>query len=113
MTGRARPEDPLAPWCEAQVPRVCTGRATCRHHRLRRAHGGGDEVENTADLCDACHEHVHRNPAWAYVYGWLIPSWTRRHRPAPIPVQSGPPAPLYLPGHRRRRTPAHDIPDPF
>lgn len=68
---RARPSEPLAEWCRARVEGVCTGRAECRHHKLRRSQGGTDDPANTADLCDACHAHVHANPAWSFRHGWL------------------------------------------
>lgn len=68
---RARPDEPLATWCEAHIDGVCAGRAVHRHHRRIRAQGGTDDAANTADLCGACHEHIHRNPAWAYEHGWL------------------------------------------
>lgn len=68
---RARPKDPLSTWCEAGLP-GCGGRATERHHRHRRSHGGGDDPANTVDLCAACHARIHANPAWAYGHGWLI-----------------------------------------
>lgn len=74
--GRARPDEPLATWCELAIPGVCLGRATNRHHKLLRKHGGGDERENTLDLCGSgttgCHGHVHANPAESYARGWLI-----------------------------------------
>lgn len=71
MSGRARPDEPLADWCEARFF-GCYGRATDRHHVLRRSHGGGDERENTRDLCRWCHlEVIHRNPAMAYEQGWM------------------------------------------
>lgn len=69
---RARANDPLATWCEAKVPGVCLGRASHRHHKLRRSQGGGDEASNTADLCSACHGYVHVNTGWAYEAGWLV-----------------------------------------
>lgn len=68
---RARPDEPLATWCAAQIPGVCTGRATDRHHLLPRSAGGGDEAANTVDLCAADHAHIHAHPAWAYEAGWL------------------------------------------
>lgn len=71
VSGRARPDEPLATWCEAQVDGVCTGRAEHRHHVRRRSQGGGDDASNTRDLCGRCHEHVHRNPEWAYEAGLL------------------------------------------
>lgn len=76
MAGRARPNDPLAAWCEIQTV-VCEGRATERHHRLRRSQGGGDEWENTLDLCRSCHLWVHQHPQWAYEHGHLIRSGQR------------------------------------
>jgi hypothetical protein len=69
---RARPDEPLATWCEAAIPAVCTDRAEHRHHILRRAQGGTDGAENTFDLCRACHDYVHRNVAWAYDNGLLV-----------------------------------------
>jgi len=68
--GRARPGEPLADWCEAMT-RVCTGRAHQRHHVKLRKQGGGDEKENTLDVCAACHSFIHANVAMAYERGWL------------------------------------------
>ena len=68
VSGRARPKDPLAVWCEARTG-VCTGRAVHRHHATRRSQGGGDA--DTIDVCAECHAHIHRNPAEAYERGWL------------------------------------------
>lgn len=73
-SGRARPDEPLAVWCEAQIDGVCTGRAVHRHHVRRRGQGGGDDRSNTRDVCDACHAFVHANPAWAYEAGLLARS---------------------------------------
>lgn len=67
---RARPCDPLATWCEAQL-HGCDGRASQRHHVLRRSRGGSDDASNTRDLCRACHQFIHEHPAWAYENGWL------------------------------------------
>jgi hypothetical protein len=58
---RARPEEALADWCEAEV-QGCTGRATQRHHKLTRSRGGSDDVDNTVDVCGACHGWIHANP---------------------------------------------------
>jgi hypothetical protein len=69
--GRARPGDPLATWCQAAIPDICQGRATHRHHILPRSAGGTDSPADTADICGACHAHVHAHPAWAYETGWL------------------------------------------
>lgn len=69
--GRARPDERLATWCEAQTP-ACTGRAEHRHHRCMRSQSGGDERENTLDACHACHSYIHAHPAESYERGWLI-----------------------------------------
>lgn len=74
MTGRARPNDPLASWCELALPGVCLGRASHRHHRLRRGQGGSDEFENTLDLCSACHDYAHGHIAEANERGWILRS---------------------------------------
>ena len=69
---RARPGDPMADACEmCGLPRPAH-----RHHRLRRGQGGGDERENTIDICNACHDHVHANPEWSYLNGYLMRSST-------------------------------------
>lgn len=57
--------------CEAQTAGVCTGRGEHAHHILRRSQGGPDEPGNLLWLCAPCHEHAHRNPAWAYEHGLL------------------------------------------
>jgi hypothetical protein len=74
-SSRARPDEPLATWCEAQIPDVCSGRAEHRHHRLLRKHGGTDDRSNTTDLCHRCHGHVHANTGWAYSVGLLVHAW--------------------------------------
>lgn len=70
--GRARPDEPLADWCQIGRAGVCTGRAEHRHHRLPRAQGGGDEKANTLDICGMCHNLVHSRPSLAYAHGWLL-----------------------------------------
>lgn len=74
--GRARPDEPLADWCELAIPGVCLGRATNRHHRKLRIQGGTDDRDNTLDLCGSgtigCHGYVHHHPAESYERGWLI-----------------------------------------
>ncbi len=77
--GRARPDEPLATWCEARIEGVCMGRATVRHHIIRRGPGSSDDAFNTIDICDADHRHIHANVAWAKSKGYL------RSRP---PVQT-------------------------
>lgn len=74
MTGRARPNERLATWCELAIAHVCTGRAEHRHHRLRRGQGGGDEWENTIDACSACHSWIHNHIAIANENGWIVRS---------------------------------------
>lgn len=74
--GRARPDEPLATWCEAAIDGVCTGRATARHHVIPRGPGSSDEAWNTLDVCDpGCHTRIHSHPEWAYEAGFLA------HRP--------------------------------
>lgn len=70
--GRARADVALADWCEARIEKVCTGRAECRHHKLRRSQGGTDDAGNTVDICDACHVFIHHNIAWSFARGWLL-----------------------------------------
>lgn len=69
--GRAMPGVALDDWCRARIPKCCTGRAECRHHRIRRSQGGTDERSNTVDLCHACHQFIHTQPAWSFKHGWL------------------------------------------
>jgi len=71
-SGRARPDEPLADWCEARIDGVCTGRAAHRHHIKRRSQGGTDDASNCADLCSDCHGWVHANPARSYELGLLV-----------------------------------------
>lgn len=68
---RARPDEPLTPWCEIGIPGICTGLTQHRHHILRRSAGGGDEAANTLDCDWACHAYVHAHPAISYERGWL------------------------------------------
>jgi hypothetical protein len=70
--GMARPDEPLATYCEVGRVDICTGRAEHRHHRLMRSQGGGDEKANTLDCCTACHRLIHARPSLAYAHGWLL-----------------------------------------
>lgn len=72
--GRARPDEPLAEWCQVAVAGVCWGRADQRHHKLRRGQGGGDEAANTLDVCTGCHDQIHHETGWAYRMGYLVRS---------------------------------------
>jgi 5-methylcytosine-specific restriction endonuclease McrA len=71
-SGRAEPERPLSLECQAQVAVACGHWAAHRHHKLPRSAGGGDEWQNTLDVCRACHEWIHAHPADSYAAGWLV-----------------------------------------
>lgn len=73
--GMARPDEPLATYCEVGRAGVCTGRAEHRHHKLRRSQGGTDDASNTVDCCSQCHAFIHANPSKAYAHGWLAHAW--------------------------------------
>ena len=81
MSGRARPKEPLADWCEVRLS-CCDGRANQRHHKQRRSQGGGDDKSNTLDVCTACHDHIHHNPTWAYENDLLRHAWANETRTA-------------------------------
>ena len=70
--GRARPAEPLAALCVLDYPHGCTGRAEVRHHRLMRSGLGGDDRENTMDLCNRGHLFVHAERNLAREHGWII-----------------------------------------
>lgn len=79
MSPRARPDEPLEDWCEAQIGGVCTGRAETRHHLKGRVVPRGvaltdpEHPDNqTKDLCDACHRFAHAHPAWSYDNGLML-----------------------------------------
>lgn len=75
LRGRARPDEPLATYCQVGRVGVCTGRAEVRHHIRRRSQGGTDDASNTIDICDADHRWIHEHPSKAYAYGWLAHAW--------------------------------------
>lgn len=58
--------------CQAQIPWVCSGPGVVAHHRRRRSQGGSDDLSNLILLCDACHGHIHAEPAWAADAGYLL-----------------------------------------
>ena len=60
--------------CELQIPDVCgNGMGVMhRHHRLRRSHGGTNDLEQLLYVDDACHAYVHTHVEEAYLAGWLI-----------------------------------------
>jgi hypothetical protein len=70
-SGRARPDEQLATWCEAATS-ACAGRAEHRHHKRGRVGVGCDDRDATLDVCVACHQFIHGNPAESYERGWLI-----------------------------------------
>lgn len=70
--GMARPDEPLATYCECARAEVCSGRAEHRHHRLMRSQGGSDEASNTIDVCGPCHTWIHANPSKSYAWGFLL-----------------------------------------
>jgi HNH endonuclease len=57
--------------CEARIEDVCEGRGCHAHHILPRSASGPDEPGNLLWVCLLCHDHIHRNPAWAYAQGLL------------------------------------------
>lgn len=67
---KARPNDRLATWCEAQTP-ACDGRAVHRHHKRGRVGDDVDDFDHTLDVCDGCHRYIHAHPAESYEAGWL------------------------------------------
>jgi hypothetical protein len=68
---RARPDEPLAEFCEVGVILCCTMTPTVRHHKKGRVGPDVDNVEHTLDCCHACHVYVHANPAESYERGWM------------------------------------------
>lgn len=61
-------------WCEAELP-GCLGRATDPCHRVGRAQGGADTLDNLWHGCRICHEWCHARPAEAYDLGLMLKSW--------------------------------------
>ena len=46
--------------------------ATDIHHKAGRWKGRLVDANFFMSLCRDCHEHIHKNPAWAYGNGYLI-----------------------------------------
>jgi hypothetical protein len=69
-SNRARPDEPLAVWCEVGV-KGCEARAVHRHHKLPRSAGGTDDAANTADVCSHCHRYIHAHLTESYERGWM------------------------------------------
>lgn len=57
--------------CEALIEGVCLSRGDQAHHVRRRSQGGSDDPSNLKWVCDACHGHIHANPAAAEELGLL------------------------------------------
>lgn len=58
--------------CEARLD-GCTVRATDEpHHRKRRGQGGPNTMANLLDVCQSCHNTIHRGGNWSYDNGLLI-----------------------------------------
>lgn len=68
--------------CEMQIPDLCAWFAVDPSHRDARGMGGRHglaEVEsarlsNVVDSCRPCHDHCHRNVAWAVGLGFFLES---------------------------------------
>jgi hypothetical protein len=59
--------------CEAKTD-VCSRTAVHVHHRKLRSQGGSNSLVNLIDVCFACHDWIHLNPAISYERGWLLHS---------------------------------------
>ena len=74
--------------CEVQVPGICLGKATNRHHRIKRGNAScTNDLDNLIHLCGSgttgCHGWVHANKQGdVYEHGWLLRSWDD---PAKVP----------------------------
>lgn len=70
------------PWCEAGLPRVCTGAAVDVHEKLARSAGGSilDET-NCLCLCRACHTWVGDHPREALALGLRLSRYAGRNEP--------------------------------
>ena len=68
--------------CEYMIPGPCVFQAQHLHHR--KISGREHRVENLANICHACHDFVHANPALSYERGWLVRSMKD---PLEVPVQ--------------------------
>lgn len=66
------------------------------HHKQGRTVSDANTLAKLAALCDACHRHVHANPAESYEAGWML----KRNQIAPgtegngyFSLPCGPPVP--------------------
>lgn len=64
------------PYCEAQIPTLCTHFACDVHEIMTRARGGSilDEA-NVLALCRRCHSFITENPAFSQEHGFTVHSW--------------------------------------
>lgn len=73
----------VCPWCGLPL-----GSAFAVHHRKLRKHGGTNDPHNLVALHHGCHNlhtrSVHLQPAAAYEWGYLVPSWDD---PATVPLR--------------------------
>lgn len=69
--GRARPDEPLALFCQIGLWGICDVVPVHRHHIVMRSAGGTDEATNTLDVCSPCHDYAHANRAEARERGWI------------------------------------------
>lgn len=68
------------PWCEARIPKVCTGRAVDVHELLRRSQGGSIlDRANCVTVCRRCHDWIGHNPTAAVTAG--LARWAMRPNP--------------------------------
>ena len=59
--------------CEVHTVKCGEGMSMLhRHHRLTRAHGGTNELDNLLLACDGCHTYIHHNPRESYEKGWMV-----------------------------------------
>lgn len=67
-----------------------------RHHRKLRSQSSKAEkhtVSNLIDVCEACHEWIHANPALAYEHGYLVHSYDD---PRKVPIDHAKWGKVYL-----------------
>ena len=62
------------PGCQARIDGVCTGRNEHAHHRRLRSQCGPTTSEALLAVCLACHDHIHRHPAWSNERGFILRS---------------------------------------
>ncbi len=64
------------PTCEANLVKVCAGRAVHVHERKTRSRGGSIvDQQNCLALCASCHRWTHAHQDEAHELGLLVHSW--------------------------------------